>query len=176
MSRGPDAFEGGCHCGRLRFRMTQEPIFVNGCHCVDCQRLTGSAFAVNAMIEADHVVPLGEAWAPADLSGDGDGSRAWRCSACGVLLYAEHPFFGNTMRFVRVGTLDEGRRFAPDAHFFVRSKHPWVEIPPGVPRHEALPPDDAVAAPLPADRQARLDAAVAKARKAGAVSVSAPRP
>ncbi|HZU51909.1 MAG TPA: aldehyde-activating protein, partial [Sphingomicrobium sp.] len=43
------------------------------------------------------------------------------------------------IKFVRVGTLDEGERIQPDAHFFVRSKHPWVVIPDGLPRFETLP-------------------------------------
>lgn len=43
------------------------------------------------------------------------------------------------MRFIRVGTLDRGEEIQPDAHYFVRSKHPWVTIPPGLPQFETLP-------------------------------------
>jgi len=47
--------EGGCSCGSIRYRLTSEPLFVHGCHCRNCQRQTGSAFAVNLLIEADRV-------------------------------------------------------------------------------------------------------------------------
>lgn len=134
--------EGGCFCGRLRYRVSGQPIAVNACHCRDCQRLTGSAFAVNAMFEAKAVDTLGTSWSARDLVGAEPGSRSWRCAECGVLLLADHPKFGDAMRFVRVGTLDDGRDLEPDAHYFVRSKHPWVVIPFGVPSYETLPDHD----------------------------------
>jgi hypothetical protein len=124
--------EGGCHCGAVRYRMEGEPICVNGCHCRDCQTLTGSAFAINAMIEADRVtVTRGEPVTDAEFG--------TRCGRCGVLLWATHPMFGGNILFLRAGTLDESGRMAPDAHFFVRSKHPWIALPEGVPAYDTLP-------------------------------------
>lgn len=123
--------EGGCECGAVRYRFTSPPIFVNCCHCRQCQKLTGSAFAINAMIEADRLEMTAGATA---------GERgAARCAQCGVLLWATHPMFGEAVLFVRVGTLDEGEKLPPDCHFFVRSRHPWVELPEGVPAFERLP-------------------------------------
>ena len=125
--------DGGCECGAVRYRMGGEPIFVNCCHCRDCQKISGSAFAINGMIEADRLQVL-----------EGKGTLvvedgAARCSRCKSLLWAEHAQFAGKIRFVRLGTLDEGERFPPDAHFFVRSKHPWIAIPAGVPAFETLP-------------------------------------
>lgn len=148
--------EGACQCGRLRFRMTARPIFVNACHCRDCQRLTGSAFALNAMIETSRIEMLGEAWSDADRIGDRLGDRQWRCAECGVLLFAEHPAFGEAIRYVRVGTLLDGERLTPDAHFFTRSKHPWIRIPEGVPSHETVP-REGLGAEIDAERKGRLD-------------------
>lgn len=144
---------GGCFCGAVRYRLAADPIFVNACHCRDCQRLGGSAFALNGMVEAEQVeVVQGE---EAVTRKDGEV----RCGSCQVLLWAEHAFFGPAIRFVRLGTLDEGERFPPDAHFFVRSKHWWITIPADLPQFETLPDDDH---PLftPA-QQARVDAAMA---------------
>ena len=45
--------EGGCDCRRVRYRMMTAPLFVHCCHCRWCQRESGAAFALNAMIEAD---------------------------------------------------------------------------------------------------------------------------
>src|SRR5918999_1187460 len=49
------SLEGGCACGAVRYRLTSEPMFVHCCHCRDCQRQTGSAFVINALIETDRM-------------------------------------------------------------------------------------------------------------------------
>ena len=143
--------EGGFHCGAVRYRIESEPICVNGCHCRDCQKLTGSAFAVNAMIERDRVTVLG-----GQRGTDGEGGT--RCGHCGVLLWATHPMFGDGILFLRAGTLDESERMAPDAHFFVRSKHPWIVLPEGVPAFATLPGEGEM--PFSPAQQARVAAAM----------------
>ena len=50
-----DDLEGGCACGAVRYRLASRPMFVHCCHCRDCQRQTGSAFVINALIETDRV-------------------------------------------------------------------------------------------------------------------------
>ncbi|HEX8668453.1 MAG TPA: GFA family protein [Allosphingosinicella sp.] len=124
--------DGGCECGRVRYRLRVDPIFVNCCHCRQCQKLTGSAFALNAMVERENV----ELLAGSDALVEEEGTR---CSGCRVLLWGTLPMFGDAILFLRGGTLDEGERLTPDAHFFVRSKHPWVTPPAGVPAFETLP-------------------------------------
>lgn len=124
--------DGGCFCGQVRYRMEGDPIYVNACHCRDCQKLTGSAFAINIMIEADRV-RLTEGEPVRDAEG------CMRCPRCNVLLWASHPMFGERILFVRAGTLDQSGRIMPDGHFFVRSKHPWVPLPEGVAVFETLP-------------------------------------
>ena len=131
--------EGGCRCGRLRYRATGKPLAVNCCHCRDCQRLSGSAFAVNAAFAKPQLELLGTGWSERDLTIAAGGGRSWRCCDCGVLLFGDHPKFGDALRFVRVGTLDAGERLVPDAHYFIRSKHSWVVIPDGVPGWDTLP-------------------------------------
>ncbi len=131
---------GACHCGRLRYRLAGKPKAVNCCHCRDCQRLSGSAFAVNAVYSTPAVELLGTGWTERDLVTDPAGGRSWRCADCGVVLFSEHCAFGDAMRFVRVGTLEGGERLSPDTHYFVRSKHPWVVIPDGVQAWDTLPP------------------------------------
>lgn len=75
---------------------------------------------------------------------DAKGGKAVRCprDRCGTLLWATHPHFDNKIIFLRAGTLDENDRIVPDAHFFVRSKHPWVTIPPGVRQVDGVPGKD----------------------------------
>ena len=50
--------EGGCTCGAVRYRLASDPMFIHCCHCLNCQRQTGSAFVLNALIEADRVTLL----------------------------------------------------------------------------------------------------------------------
>jgi hypothetical protein len=124
--------EGGCACGAVRYRLTSDPLFVHCCHCLNCQRQTGSAFVINALIEADRVELLGDEPEPVKVPRD-DGSKQtiWRCPTCQVAVYSKYT--GPRVRFVRVGTLDDPSAIEPDVHIFTKSKVPWVELPDGVP-------------------------------------------
>lgn len=128
------AFEGGCSCRQVRYRVTSAPLFVHACHCRWCQRETGAAFALNAMIEADRVTFL--AGQPEDVltpSNSGLGQHIHRCPNCRVALFSTYGGAGPSLRFVRVGTLDEPDRMPPDIHIFTSTKQPWLSLPPGVP-------------------------------------------
>lgn len=126
--------DGGCDCRRVRYRMASRPLFVHCCHCRWCQRESGSAFALNAMIEADRLTLLAEA---PDLvptpSESGAGQLIARCPSCRVALWSHYAGAGPLVSFVRVGTLDEPDRLPPDIHIFTASKQPWVLLPPGTP-------------------------------------------
>ena len=96
--------EGGCACGAVRYRLTSEPLFVHCCHCLNCQRQTGS----------------------------GDKNQTIRrCPSCEVALYSDYG--SPRVWFVRAGTLDDPAAVAPDVHIYTRSKLPWVELPESVP-------------------------------------------
>jgi hypothetical protein len=129
-----ESFEGGCTCRDIRYRMTSTPLFVHGCHCRWCQRETGTAFAQNAMIEADRVVLLsGEPEVVNTPSNSGKGQKITRCPRCRIALWSNYGGAGDKVRFVRVGTLDDPDRFPPDIHIFTMSKQPWLVLPPGTP-------------------------------------------
>ena len=126
--------DGGCACRAVRYRMASPPLFVHCCHCRWCQRETGSAFALNAMIEADRVILL--AGVPEVVhtpSSSGKGQKIARCPACRVALWSNYAGAGDAVRFVRVGTLDAPDRLPPDIHIFTASKQPWVVLAPGTP-------------------------------------------
>ena len=127
-------FEGACTCGAVRYLMTSKPLFVHCCHCRWCQRETGSAFALNAMIEADRVLLLqGEPEIVPTPSNSGKGQRIARCPYCRIALWSNYAGAGDAVRFVRVGTLIEPDRLPPDIHIFTASKQPWVLLPPDTP-------------------------------------------
>jgi len=124
--------EGGCTCRAVRYRMTSAPLVVHCCHCRWCQRETGTAFALNAMIEADRVVLTQGGPETIDTpSASGKGQRIARCPTCHVALWSNYAGAGEKLRFVRVGTLDEPGRLAPDVHIYTDSRQPWVVLPEG---------------------------------------------
>ncbi len=128
------AIDGGCTCKGVRYRMTERPLFVHCCHCRWCQRETGSAFALNAMIEADRVELLsGEPEVTVTPSLSGKGQKVSRCRKCRVAVWSSYAGSGDRFRFVRVGTLDTPDALPPDVHIFTMSKQPWVALPPNVP-------------------------------------------
>jgi hypothetical protein len=149
--------EGGCACGVVRYRLTSEPMFVHCCHCLNCQRQTGSAFVINLLIEADRVQLLSGEPAPVDVPrDDGSTQRIHRCPDCQVAVYSEYG--RPEVRFVRGGTLDEPSSVVPDVHIFTRSKLPWVTLPEDVPAVEVYYDSKAL---WPAESLERLRAAVA---------------
>ena len=131
---GSEIFDGGCTCRHVRYRLASRPLFVNCCHCTWCQRETGSAFAINAMIEADRVELLAGAPECVDTpSNSGKGQKIWRCPKCRVAVWSNYAGAGAAVRFVRVGSLDEPARLPPQIHIFTTTKQPWVVFPPGTP-------------------------------------------
>lgn len=124
--------EGGCACRHVRYRMASLPLFVHCCHCRWCQRESGSAFALNALVEADRVQLLAGAVDVVDTpSESGKGQKIARCPRCRVAVWSHYAGAGAAVCFVRVGTLDDPSRLRPDIHIYTESKQPWVVIPPG---------------------------------------------
>ncbi len=129
--------EGGCSCGEVRYRLSSDPLFVHCCHCLNCQRQTGSAFVLNMLIEADRVELLaGEPESVPVPRDDGSEQIVWRCPACRVALYSTYG--RATVYFVRAGTLDDPASVAPDVHIYTRSKLPWIALPESVPAFEVF--------------------------------------
>jgi hypothetical protein len=149
---------GGCSCGVVRYRLTSAPMFVHCCHCKDCQRQTGSAFVLNALIEADRVeLQSGAPEAVTMPTESGRPHDIYRCPKCRIAVWSTYG--GRTqIRFVRVGTLDEPSALQPDVHIYTRSKLPWVKLSDGVPAFEAYYDAKVL---WPAESQARRAAAFA---------------
>jgi hypothetical protein len=128
--------EGGCSCGSVRYRLTSEPLFVHCCHCLNCQRQTGSAFVINLLIEADRVELTGEP-EPVEVPRDGqdDAQRIFRCRDCRIAVFSDYGW--PELWFIRGGTLDDPSTVTPDVHIYTRSKVPWVGLPDDAPAFDA---------------------------------------
>lgn len=132
------SLEGRCSCGSVHYRLNDRPLFVHCCHCTWCQRETGSAFAVNALIEASKVEILkGDLDQQRLPSASGKGQIFSRCSRCDVTLWSNYAGTGNKIHFIRVGTLDHPARTPPDIHIYTSTKLPWIVLPKSVPTMEA---------------------------------------
>jgi hypothetical protein len=152
-----ETYEGGCACGAVRYRLESGPMFVHCCHCHDCQRQTGTAFVLNALIEADRMTLLqGETASHPMPTDSGRPHVVSRCPQCGTALWSVYGG-RDALRFVRIGTLDDPTRLQPDVHIYVRSKVPWITLPEGVPAFEAYYDSKTL---WPAESLARRKAAV----------------
>lgn len=127
--------EGGCPCGNIRYRLEQKPLFTHCCHCTWCQRETGTAFALNNMIETKFVTVTSSEqpvmrYTP---SLSGLGQKMYRCPSCQFALWSVYGDSGDFVRFVRGGTLDEPARCPPSIHIFTTTKQPWLILGDSVP-------------------------------------------
>jgi len=124
--------DGRCTCGQVRFRVLAEPLIVHACHCTWCQRESGTAFALNAMVETAQVELLqGAPETVMTPSASGQGQQVRRCPACRVALWSHYAGGGTRFAFVRVGTLAEPARLPPDVHIFTSTRQPWLQLPDG---------------------------------------------
>ncbi len=131
-----EILDGGCFCGHVRYRLHGRPIFVQCCHCRDCQRQTGGAFVINGMMEAERVEIVGGE--PAAVSMPTDSGRPHdihRCPHCQTAVWSDYGRRG-WLRFIRMLTLDRAHEFPPQAHIFTRTKVPWVSLPADQPAFE----------------------------------------
>ncbi|ALE17285.1 Gfa-like protein [Altererythrobacter epoxidivorans] len=156
--------EGECGCGQVRYRVTGEPIFVNNCHCRQCQQQTGGTSVVNAFYEDERLEILeGHLTEHVVTAGSGGPHTICRCDNCGVALWSYYPRLGRLGVGIRVGTMDEKDSLTPVAAIFVSEKMPWVTLPEGLPHFDKTYDYREL---LDADKIARMDGMIER-RKAG---------
>jgi hypothetical protein len=131
-------YEGGCHCGVIRYTCSKDPELTFYCHCHDCQKTTGSPFSLELMIDRGSFEING----PLDsyvVTGDsGKPVTRWFCSACGSGIYLDGDADPEYI-FLKVGGLDDASWVTPQMHIYTAAKQPWVRIDDGLPQHEQLP-------------------------------------
>lgn len=137
MSEDSNWQPGGCACGAVRYAIDREAVAGQAhCHCSDCQRATGSAFATFCFVpEAAFRAEGGEAKGWRVPGGSGRGVTRYFCGECGAQLYSEVGVLPG-VKFVKAGSLDDASWMKPGTAFWGASKQPWVAMPEGV---EELP-------------------------------------
>ena len=126
---------GGCRCGQARLRMETAPIITHCCHCRLCQQLSGAPFSNFSMIETGHLTLL---QGRTRIFQGAANHQQVQCPDCGCTLWLHRADLGDGIAFVGSGTLDQGGRLPPEAHYFVRSKHPWISLPQGIPAFDTV--------------------------------------
>lgn len=137
---------GQCRCGACRYTIDLPELpFVYACHCHICQRFSGSAFSLQALIREDQLAVTGPVIVYELTTGDRTSVQRF-CGTCHTRLYNT-----NTRRpgvaVVRAGTLDRSEELECRAHIFTNYKQRWVTLDPAVPQWgEAAEPGPFVAA------------------------------
>jgi hypothetical protein len=143
---------GRCACEDLRYRLEALPLFTHACHCLDCQRRTGTAFSMTTIVMRDDLVfTHGEQRAKTVSL----RSTLHSCAKCETAIYTESIAFPSTV-ILRAGSFDDTTVVAPQAHIWVRRKQVWLTLPEGVPRFEEQYERDTT---WPSESLARLNAA-----------------
>ena len=111
-------------------------MFVHCCHCHDCQRLSGSAYAINGMVETHALSVEGSVRVVQVPTPSGNGQEIHRCASCGTAIFSHYLIRDRRMAFLRVGTLDDPSLCPPDVQIFTESKQPWVPLRDDLPVFE----------------------------------------
>lgn len=133
---GCSMLTGKCGCGQVTYEMASEPMIVHCCHCKECQKQTGSAYVLNAIIEADRVSCDGKVIEHTLPTPSGKGQVITRCAECGTALFSSYLVRLGKLRYIRVGTLDDPSQCPPDVQIFTSSKQPWVPLSNKIPAFE----------------------------------------
>lgn len=135
---------GGCACGTRRYECTAAPIVEFLCHCRDCQRATGSAFAAVMMVPKA-ALTLDEAALKYHAVEANSGNTLQRgfCPDCGATLLWRWPG-DEKIRVLLAGTLDDPSGYTPSCEVWTGSANPWHPHVPGVPHYPGKSPPEAV--------------------------------
>jgi hypothetical protein len=142
------AIEGGCRCGRVRFRVEAEPISARACWCRDCQYIAAGSPTINVVFPSEALTVSGETREYVSTSDAGATMRHRFCPACGTPLFNAADSRPHLV-IVRAGTLDQ-RTVAPQAVIWTASAPAWAQVAPGLPAYEHGPPPAIGAPSVPA--------------------------
>ncbi len=133
-------FTGGCACGAIRYECSAEPVFSFNCHCLECQRVGGSAFTSLMIVpKADFRLVKGEPKYYASPADSGFFLQRGFCPECGspVVATEDHR---PLLVLVHAGSMDDPSRFEPAADIFAPRAQPWDRMDPELPKIPEMPP------------------------------------
>jgi hypothetical protein len=132
-------YDGGCHCGAVRYTCTKAPDCTFYCHCTDCQKTTGSPFSIELMLADDGFETTGELASYVVVGDSGQPVTRWFCPRCGSGVYLECAADPGYV-FVKAGSLDDAGWVKPEMHIFTATQQPWLRIADDLPAYDKAPP------------------------------------
>jgi hypothetical protein len=132
------AIRGGCLCGKVRYGAETEPIFVGLCHCRDCQKFTGSAFALVIAVPKPALTVTGDLKGFAKAGSTGKSIERLFCPECGASLMDEAEALPGVV-MIAGGTLDDHAWVKPSSQIYCASAQPWVQLGGDMERFEGIP-------------------------------------
>ncbi|TNF97570.1 MAG: GFA family protein [Gammaproteobacteria bacterium] len=132
-------YKGGCLCGQVRFEISGNIRNIVYCHCSQCRKAQGSAFATNGIVDITNFNLLS---GKSELTGyeSSPGQTKYFCKHCGSPIMSKNVTRPNEVR-VRLGTIESDIQERPEAHIFVTSKANWEDIFGNIPQYEAYEPN-----------------------------------
>ena len=114
-----------CSCGQLRLTCESEPVRISICHCLECQKRTGSVFATQARFPREGVTIEGRATQWSRVGDSGDGATFHFCPVCGSIVYWE-PSAAPDLVYVAVGMFADPSFPPPHVSVYEVRRHPWA--------------------------------------------------
>ncbi len=125
----PQLLSGGCSCGVIRYECDADPVFMLNCHCRDCQKANGSAYAAILAVPASAVRMRGEPHYHRVVGGSGNSVERGFCPACGsqvTIKIGRRP----DVLGLQAGCLDDPSVYKPTKDLFTSSAQPWDHMAP----------------------------------------------
>lgn len=129
---------GGCLCGAIRYTAEADPTSATVCHCTDCQRFTGSAFATLVRVDKDALTLDGTMKTFSSIGGSGNSILRHFCPECGSSI-AEEPGTRPGVVILNVGTFDAPSIAKPGREIFRDDALSWIHIEGDIPRSPKRP-------------------------------------
>ena len=117
-----------CRCGQLKAMVTGDPVRISICHCLNCKKRSGSAFAVQARWPADQVNIEGESKGFELVADSGNRAAFHFCPHCGSDVYYEINGKFDGLVAIPLGAFDDPYFAAPEYSVWEKRKHDWIEI------------------------------------------------
>ena len=129
---------GGCLCGKVRYSADAEPVFTGVCHCRNCQKESGSAFAIVIAIPQSALSVQGDLKTYQDKGDSGKAMLRRFCPNCGSTVMDEAEAMPGVV-MVQVGTLDDPSWVQPASQIYCDSAQPWVQLSGEMQRFAKMP-------------------------------------
>lgn len=127
---------GSCLCGKVKIRVADEFDFLGYCHCSECRKWSGSAFAAGGRVNSgDFEIISGEEFV--SFYPKSEATSLGFCSSCGASLFSKKH--KQDKYVVRLGILDDVPTRKPNVHIFAASKAPWFEITDELDKFDEVP-------------------------------------